>query len=112
MASPVPTTATAPPLDNLSAKAAPTPQSQSTLVAGFYQMDKIIGQGTYGKVKLATDIRNGQKVSECCAVLISSTTQPCYSSSRPLVRSPSKSWKRPTSRINGKWTVFRGKFDS
>lgn len=36
--------------------------SKSGLVAGYYKLEKTIGQGTYGKVRLAVDIRTGDKV--------------------------------------------------
>ena len=32
-------------------------------VIGNYRLEKTIGQGTYGKVKLAVDLRTNEKVS-------------------------------------------------
>lgn len=48
-----------------SIKGAPiqSPAPTSDPVVGNYKLGKTIGQGTYGKVKLASDIRTGQKVT-------------------------------------------------
>lgn len=39
-----------------------TSKNGGLVIAGRYQLDKTIGQGTYGKVKLATDNQTNEKV--------------------------------------------------
>lgn len=39
-----------------------SPAPSSDQIVGNYRLGKTIGQGTYGKVKIASDIRTGQKV--------------------------------------------------
>lgn len=38
------------------------PASKNNLIAGRYRLLKTIGQGTYGKVKLAIDTKKNEKV--------------------------------------------------